>query len=129
LNCDIPHYQPWDIFPILQVRIQVFQQLLEFEMNEIYHSSAKQVSDYCSIFSNPSRVLILWALSDQELSVSEIAESIHASIQNTSQHLRLMKDRDVVTTRRAGQMVYYRLSNSQNLEMCGLLERKPNSNQ
>ena len=98
-------------------------------MDEIFLTSAKQVSDYCSIFSNPSRVLILWALLDQELSVSEIAESIHASIQNTSQHLRLMKDRDVVTTRRDGQMVYYRLSHSQNLEMCGLLERKPNSNQ
>ena len=96
-------------------------------MDEIKLTNAKQVSDFCSIFSNPSRVLILWALIDHELSVSEIAESIHASIQNTSQHLRLMKDRDVVTTRRDGQMVYYRLSHSHNLEKCGLLERKPNS--
>ena len=98
-------------------------------MDEVLVSNAKSVSDFCSIFGNPRRVMIFWLLIDQELSVSEIAKSIHASIQNTSQHLRLMKDRGIVTTRRDGQNVYYKLFQSQTLEMCGLLNRKPNVDQ
>jgi DNA-binding transcriptional ArsR family regulator len=44
----------------------------------------------CGLFGSAKRVLILWALLDQELSVSEIALTIGASLQSTSQHLRLM---------------------------------------
>jgi len=95
-------------------------------MDTILQSKAKMQANFCSVFGNPRRVLILWALANQELSVGEIAENIHASIQNTSQHLRLMKDRGILTTRRNGSTVFYRLVTSQMLEACGLLECKPN---
>jgi DNA-binding transcriptional ArsR family regulator len=95
-------------------------------MESSLQSEAKMHADYCTVFSNPRRVLILWALANQELSVGEIAKYIHASIQNTSQHLRLMKDRGILTARRSGPTVYYSLSSSQMLQTCGLLECKPN---
>jgi DNA-binding transcriptional ArsR family regulator len=74
---------------------------------------AKCQAEMCSVFGNTTRVLILWALAAEEMTVSDIAAAVDASLQNTSQHLRLMKDRDILTFRREGQKIYYRI-NEQN---------------
>ena len=70
------------------------------------------------ILSNPSRLLILRSLAEQALSVGEIAEQIGASLQNTSQHLRLMKDKGVLEARRDGQTIFYQIATSEIGENC-----------
>jgi DNA-binding transcriptional ArsR family regulator len=80
---------------------------------------AKEQADLCRIFNNPARVLILWALVEREMSVSEIAATVEISLQNTSQHLRLMKDRDVLTCRREGQTIFYRIADFRVLDRMG----------
>lgn len=75
----------------------------------------------CGVFGNAKRVLILWALLDQELSVSEIALNIGASLQSTSQHLRLMEDRGILISHRERQKVYYRLADHELMQGCRLL--------
>ena len=64
-------------------------------------------ADQCKVFSNSRRILILWALIEHPLTVSEVAEAIDTSLQNTSQHLRLMKDKGILTSKREGSTVYY----------------------
>jgi DNA-binding transcriptional ArsR family regulator len=71
--------------------------------------SAQSQSELCSVFGNPRRVLILWALGERELSVGDIASTIECSLQNTSQHLHLMKDKGILTSRREGNTIYYRV--------------------
>jgi ArsR family transcriptional regulator, virulence genes transcriptional regulator len=83
---------------------------------------AKDQAQVCSIFGNPSRVLILWALGERELSVSDIATSIECSLQSTSQHLHLMKDRGILTSRRDGHTIYYRVNDDERLADCGLMQ-------
>ncbi len=75
---------------------------------ELFESAQNQAA-LCGVFGNPSRVLILWALSEHELSVSDIASAIECSLQNTSQHLRLMKDKGILASRREGNTIYYRV--------------------
>jgi DNA-binding transcriptional ArsR family regulator len=70
------------------------------------------------VFSNPGRILIMKALEDEEMSVGEIAERIGATLQNTSQHLRLMKDKGLVEFRREGQVIYYQIADNELGEMC-----------
>jgi DNA-binding transcriptional ArsR family regulator len=70
------------------------------------------------ILSNPSRLLILRTLERREVSVGELAEKIGATLQNTSQHLRLMKDKGVVEARREGQTIFYRIAESQIGKTC-----------
>jgi ArsR family transcriptional regulator len=70
---------------------------------------AQEQAEYCRVFSNAKRVLILWFLGTEEMSVSDIASALDASLQNTSQHLRVMKDRGVLSSRREGQIKYYRV--------------------
>jgi ArsR family transcriptional regulator len=76
-------------------------------MNSGIKALAKEQAEIHHIFSNARRILILWILESKEMSVSDIAETIDASLQSTSQHLRLMKDKGVLNTRRQGQTIYY----------------------
>ena len=71
---------------------------------------AQQQADIFNLFSNSRRLLILWLLEEKELSVGDIADSIGATLQNTSQHLRILKDNNLVEARRDGKTVYYRTS-------------------
>ena len=71
---------------------------------------AKEQAEFCQIFSNPTRILILWSLGNNELSVGAIADEVKSSIQNVSQHLSRMRQHNLVRSRRDGQTVYYRLN-------------------
>ena len=82
---------------------------------------AESQAEICGVFGNANRVLILWALGEREMSVGEIASAIGCSLQNTSQHLRLMKDKDILAFRREGQTIYYRIKQNELMEGCRLL--------
>jgi DNA-binding transcriptional ArsR family regulator len=82
---------------------------------------AEQQADICQTFGNVTRILIVWTLNEQEMRVSDIAEAIGASLQNTSQHLRLMRDRGMLTSRRKGQAIYYRIDRRGLMEGCAIL--------
>jgi DNA-binding transcriptional ArsR family regulator len=70
---------------------------------------AEAYAEIHRVLANRRRLLILRALEGRELSVSQIARAIGASLQSTSQHLRLLREHSMVSSRRAGQIVFYRL--------------------
>jgi len=76
-------------------------------MKEVYKIHA----EICKIFSNPVRLEILNLLRDKELSVSELIEKTKLSQANISQHLSIMKSKDIVTSNRKGKNIYYKLTN------------------
>lgn len=82
---------------------------------------AQSQASICSVFANAKRVMILWSVAEQEKSVGEIAAEIEASMQCTSQHLRLMKDMGILGSRRDGQTIYYYIVPSRLTEQCQLL--------
>jgi DNA-binding transcriptional ArsR family regulator len=84
---------------------------------------AEHQAEICKTFSNPTRILILWTLSEDELSVGEIANAVNASIQNTSHHLRIMKDKGILNARRQGQTIFYAIQNRKIVE--NLLRKSP----
>ncbi len=69
--------------------------------------AARQQAEICKIFANVNRVLIVWVLGTRGMSVGDIAAAINATLPNTSQHLRLMKDKGILASRRKGHTVYY----------------------
>ena len=77
-------------------------------------------ADLIAMFAHPRRLMILDLLADGEKSVGDIAEELDVPIQNVSQHLRAMKDRGVVASRKAGQTVYYRITNPKFSQCCQL---------
>lgn len=82
---------------------------------------AKQQATICRVFGNPTRVLILWILAQREHSVSEVATAVEASLQSTSHHLHVMQSHGILTSRREGNNIYYRVWPDGLPSNCGLL--------
>jgi DNA-binding transcriptional ArsR family regulator len=79
---------------------------------------AEEQARFCSLFSNARRIQILWVLADRELSVGAIAQAVGSSLQNVSQHLSRMKDFNLVSSRREGQTIYYRIEKEALMAQC-----------
>ena len=92
-------------------------------MNPIETTEAQEQAEFCGILGNPHRIQIIWTLGDRELTVSEIAEEIKASTQNTSQHLRLMKNKGVLGSRRDGREIYYRVTDTKFSRSCPVISK------
>lgn len=63
------------------------------------------------MLADATRVRIVLALSDGELSVNALAERVDKSQASVSQHLAKLRLARVVSTRQDGTRVYYRLTN------------------
>lgn len=77
----------------------------------------------CHTLANPKRLEIIDKLRTRELSVTALAESLEISQSNLSQHLALMRERGILTTRREGLNVYYALSNPKIIQACDLMRQ------
>ena len=86
-------------------------------------SRAQEQAEFCGILGNSHRIQIVWALGDRELTVSKIAEEINASLQNTSQHLRLMKIKGVLRSRRDGREIYYSIVDNNVTRACPVISK------
>jgi DNA-binding transcriptional ArsR family regulator len=93
---------------------------MERQMDAEMIALAKDQAAFCSVFANAKRVLIFWYVAKRERSVTEISEEIDASLQSTSQHLHLMKERRVLVSRRQGQTIYYRPAKNELLSQCAM---------
>ncbi|MGQ9723759.1 MAG: ArsR/SmtB family transcription factor [Tepidimonas sp.] len=71
-----------------------------------------------SILSAPTRLRILNALCDREKSVSELLAEIETTQPNLSQHLNLLYRAGVLTKRKEGTQVYYRVQSVQAVALC-----------
>jgi DNA-binding transcriptional ArsR family regulator len=87
-------------------------------MSQTLITQAEHQADLCRVFGNACRLLILWALAGKELPVTEIAIQVGSSMQNVSQHLNLLKRHNLITARRDGHHIYYRIKESPWLSSC-----------
>lgn len=81
---------------------------------EIY----KMHADFCKFMGNAKRIEILFLLDGREMSVEEMAAEMNIRLANLSQHLSIMRERGVVTARRQGTRIFYKISNAKILKAC-----------
>ena len=72
--------------------------------------------------ADPKRLCVLDSLSDGELSVSELSIRVRCQVPNMSQHLAVLRSAGLVTTRREGSTIYYRLADNRVIEAYHLLQ-------
>lgn len=78
-------------------------------------------AEICKIFTNPKRLEIISLLKDEEKTVSELEELAGIPQANISQHLTILRQNGVVTTRREGANIYYKIANPKILQACDLM--------
>jgi DNA-binding transcriptional ArsR family regulator len=73
-------------------------------------TSFNRLSQVLSLAGNDVRMKILYLLEEEnELCVCDLADILEMTIPAVSQHLRKLKDGNILQTRRNGQTIYYSL--------------------
>jgi rhodanese-related sulfurtransferase/DNA-binding transcriptional ArsR family regulator len=85
------------------------------------HDLFEQFARVGKALGNGYRLEILEFLAQSERSVDTLAQLAGLSVANTSQHLQQLRQTGLVTARKEGQHVYYRLSDGSVIELMRLL--------
>lgn len=93
-------------------------------MEQETREAARKRASICHVFGSTHRVLIAWVLGEEEMSVSDIATAVDSSMQNVSQHLRLMKDKGILQSRRDGRSIYYRIADNVLTQNCPIFRER-----
>ena len=72
--------------------------------------------------ADPKRLCVLESLAAGELSVSELSVRVGCQVPNMSQHLAVLRSAGLVSTRRDGNVIFYRLADSRVLEAYRLIQ-------
>jgi len=75
-------------------------------------------AEFCRALANPTRLHILSLLHENECSVGHLAKEVGSSIATVSQHLSVLRYKNVVEHRKDGQTVYYRLADPRIHKAC-----------
>ena len=77
----------------------------------------------CHTLANPKRLEIIDQLRNGEMTVTQLAGAMQISQANLSQHLAIMRQKGIVTTRREALNIYYQLSNPKIVKACDLMRQ------
>jgi len=88
---------------------------MEFDENNI-----EKVARCMKALAHPLRLKVLVALNDKERSVQDLVEAVGTTQSNVSQHLTIMRDKNILSSRREANQVFYRVGDCKVLELVAL---------
>jgi DNA-binding transcriptional ArsR family regulator len=84
-------------------------------------ASAGNACRLMKVLSNPDRLMLLCQLSQGEKRVGELEEILGILQPTLSQQLTVLRDEELVTTRRDGKNIYYQIASPQALAVMNVL--------
>jgi len=84
-------------------------------------SSADDACRLMKVLANRDRMMLLCQISQGEMCVGELEEVLDIHQPTLSQQLTVLRNEELVKTRREGKQIYYSLSNSAALEVMNVL--------
>lgn len=79
-----------------------------------------EASEAMQAMAHPLRLKILCLVGNQELSVLEIVDAVGTTQSNISQHLAVLRDHGILSSRKEANKVFYRIEDSRVLKMIAL---------
>ena len=84
-------------------------------------ASAGKACQMMKVLSNPDRLMLLCQLSQGEKRVGELEEMLGIVQPTLSQQLTVLREEELVTTRRDGKNIYYQIASPQALAVMNVL--------
>lgn len=81
----------------------------------------KLQAEICKTMADVKRLMIIHELREGEISVGQLVTSLGLPQANVSQHLAILRERGIVSTRREGTSIYYSLANPKIAQACDLV--------
>ncbi|MDH3763543.1 MAG: metalloregulator ArsR/SmtB family transcription factor [Gammaproteobacteria bacterium] len=72
--------------------------------------------------SHPLRLKILCTLGSREICVQGIVDNVGTSQSNISQHLAILRDKGILSSRKDANKVYYRVGDERTLRLIGMMQ-------
>ena len=88
---------------------------------DILRRSAEEAGRLMKALSNPDRLLLMCQLAQGELRVGELEEIVGIVQPTLSQQLSVLREEGLVSTRREGTAIYYRIDSEQALAVMAVL--------
>lgn len=82
----------------------------------------QRTANVARALSDPKRLCVLETLATGERSVSELSRDVGCQVPNMSQHLGVLRSAGLVTARREGTTIYYRLTDPRVIEAYRLIQ-------
>ena len=89
--------------------------------NDMEEKMYEMHAEVCKSMANPTRLKIMNILREGEKSVEELRKQLRLPKANLSQHLGILRQRRIVSTRRAGLNIYYKVANPKMIKACDIL--------
>lgn len=77
----------------------------------------------CYALGDPTRILMLYLLKENEQCVNELTQNMNLPQSTVSRHLRVLRDRGLVKTKRQGTTILYSLVDERIIEALDILRR------
>jgi len=88
------------------------------------HGALRQFkSEIFQALANPTRIAIVEALRDGELSAGQLIGKLGLEQANVSQHLAVLRAKQIVVNRKAGNQVFYSIRDKALVEVLDILRR------
>lgn len=91
---------------------------MDVELVKELHLLHEQV---CDALGSPVRLMIFYALSSGARYVTDLADELDLPQSTVSRHLRVLRERGLVTAHREGPAVYYALADERVMEALDLM--------
>ena len=78
-------------------------------------------AELCKTLADAKRLKIIYLLGDSEKSVSELVRDSGFRQANVSQHLAILRQKGVITSRRNGTTLYYKIAFPKMVKACNLI--------
>ncbi|MGQ9834267.1 MAG: ArsR/SmtB family transcription factor [Candidatus Villigracilaceae bacterium] len=78
-------------------------------------------ADFCSALADSTRLILLYALADRPCTVSELTGQLDLPQPTISRHLKILRERGLVTATRQGMSVQYALVDGRIIQALDIL--------
>ena len=90
-------------------------------MEQQVQKDVETASRSLKAMSHPLRLMILCKLGEDEFSVQDIVDNVGTSQSNISQHLAILREKGILSTRKAANQVYYKVSDVKTLKLIEMM--------
>jgi ArsR family transcriptional regulator len=81
----------------------------------------EQAARALKAMAHPLRLRILCVIGTAEMSVQDIVDAVGTSQSNVSQHLGILRDKEVLLARKEANRVFYRVGDERTLQLIGMM--------
>ncbi len=93
----------------------------EYTKRKLSEAALEKVAERFKALSEPTRLMLLYALVDGEKNVSELVRETGSVQANVSKHLAVLLDAGILGRRKQGTSAYYRIIDESVFELCELV--------